>query len=157
MSTKKTQSSFFVGFYRVLIVLCALLVIASIIAIYVYDQPDTTTDTKTEYLDVEKVEHPDPDKIENGIHLRTGLREAEGLTQVINNCTNCHSAQLVIQNRMSAERWAATIRWMQETQGLWDLGENQEIIINYLVTNYPPEQKGRRAVLTDIDWYDLKE
>ncbi len=157
MSTKNTGSSFFVGFYRVLIVLCALFVIASIIAIYVYEQPDTATDTNTEYLDVEKVGHPNPDKIENGIHLRTGLREAEGLTQVINNCTNCHSAQLVIQNRMSAERWAATIRWMQETQGLWDLGENEEIIINYLVTNYPPEQKGRRAVLADIDWYDLKE
>ena len=103
------------------------------------------------------MEHPDPDKIENGIHLRTGLREAEGLTEVINNCTNCHSAQLVIQNRMSEERWAATIRWMQETQGLWDLGKNEEIIINYLVTNYPPEQKGRRQILADIDWYELKE
>ena len=56
---------------------------------------------------------------------------------------------------MSEERWNATIRWMQETQNLWDLGPNQEIIVNYLVTNYPVEDKGRRENLTNIEWYDL--
>ncbi|MGB5820395.1 MAG: monoheme cytochrome C, partial [Saonia sp.] len=75
----------------------------------------------------------------------------------VNNCTNCHSAKLVTQNRMNRERWIATIRWMQETQNLWDLGNNEEIIVNYLVTNYPPKKKGRREILTDIDWYDLQE
>ncbi len=98
----------------------------------------------------------DFDKIENGIHLRTGLIAADGLTEVVNNCTTCHSAQLVTQNRMSRERWVATIRWMQKTQNLWDLGANEEIIINYLVTNYPPLKKGRRAALTDIEWYALE-
>jgi hypothetical protein len=58
---------------------------------------------------------------------------------------------------MSTERWNATIRWMQETQNLWDLGGNQEIIVNYLVTNYPPKSKGRRLVLSDIQWYELEE
>lgn len=98
----------------------------------------------------------DEDKIENGIHVRTGLIDAEGLMTVVNNCTNCHSAKLVTQNRMNSERWIATIKWMQETQNLWDLGENQEIIVNYLVTNYPPIAKGRRMNLTNIDWYDLE-
>ncbi|MDP5091843.1 MAG: monoheme cytochrome C [Polaribacter sp.] len=98
----------------------------------------------------------DEDTIENGIHVRTGLIDAEGLMMVVNNCTNCHSAKLVTQNRMNAERWNATIKWMQETQNLWDLGANQEIIVNYLVTNYPPKAKGRRMNLTDIDWYELK-
>ena len=98
----------------------------------------------------------DEDTIENGIHLRTGLLEADGLMTVVNNCTNCHSAKLVTQNRMSAERWNNTIKWMQETQNLWDLGANQEIIVNYLVKNYPPIAKGRRMTLTDIDWYELK-
>ena len=98
----------------------------------------------------------DEDRIENGIHVRTGLIEAEGLMTVVNNCTNCHSAKLVTQNKMNAERWNTTIKWMQETQNLWDLGDNQEIIVNYLVTNYPAIAKGRRMNLTDIDWYTLE-
>jgi len=110
-----------------------------------------SNETNTIYSDVIE----DEDKIENGIHLRTGLIEAEGLMTVINNCTNCHSAKLVTQNRMNTERWNATIKWMQETQNLWDLGENQKIIVNYLVTNYPVKPKGRRMNLENIDWYTL--
>ena len=104
------------------------------------------------YNDIEE----DEDKIENGIHLRTGLVDAEGLMTVVNNCTNCHSAKLVTQNRMNAERWNETIKWMQKTQNLWDLGENQKVIVNYLVANYPPIAKGRRMILKDIDWYKLE-
>lgn len=96
------------------------------------------------------------DKIENGVHLRTGFVEGEGLMLVVNNCTNCHSAKLVTQNRMSKERWLATIRWMQETQNLWDLGGNEETIVDYLATYYAPTEKGRRQNLADIEWYDLK-
>ena len=58
---------------------------------------------------------------------------------------------------MNTEGWNTTIKWMQETQNLWDLGGNQEIIVNYLVKNYPPIAKGRRLVLSDIDWYELKD
>ncbi|GGW25876.1 hypothetical protein [Arenibacter certesii] len=114
------------------------------------DRPDTKMITVTE-------EEDDWDKVENGVHLRTGLKEADGLMAVVNNCTNCHSAQLVIQNRMSRERWVETIRWMQETQNLWDLGNNEEVILDYLVTNYPLLKKGRRENLTDIEWYTLNE
>ena len=99
----------------------------------------------------------DFDKIENGVHVRTGFVAGEGLMLVVNNCTNCHSAKLVTQNRMSKERWLATIRWMQETQNLWDLGGNEEPIVNYLATYYAPTEKGRRQNLTDIEWYDLKD
>lgn len=99
----------------------------------------------------------DPNLIENGIHVRTGLIDDEGLMPVVANCTACHSAQLVTQNRMNRERWNATIRWMQETQNLWDLGDNQEIIVNYLVKNYPPTEKGRRENLKNIEWYDLPD
>ena len=112
--------------------------------------------TKTETIVAEIIDE-DEDRIENGIHVRTGLINADGLMTVVNNCTNCHSSKLVVQNRMTAERWNATIQWMQETQNLWDLGRNQEVIVNYLVTNYPPETKGRRMVLTDIDWYELED
>ncbi|WP_236262847.1 monoheme cytochrome C [Aggregatimonas sangjinii] len=110
-----------------------------------------------EYIEVSEKEAEDPDKIENGIHIRTWLAAGDGLMLVVNNCTSCHSAKLVTQNRMSAERWTATIRWMQETQNLWDLGKNEEPIVNYLATYYAPIGKGRRQKLTNIEWYELKQ
>ena len=76
---------------------------------------------------------------------------------VIGHCTACHSAQLITQNRMNEEGWNTTIRWMQETQNLWELGDNQEIIVNYLVKNYPVIDKGRRENLENIQWYDFEE
>ena len=30
------------------------------------------------------------------------------------------------------------IRWMQETQGLWPLGEDEDRVLNYLAANYGP-------------------
>ncbi len=113
--------------------------------------------TLGDYEVVSEMDEADYDKIENGIHVRTGFVDSDGLMLVVNNCTNCHSAKLVTQNRMSKERWLATIRWMQETQNLWDLGQNEEIIVNYLATNYAPSKKGRRQNLTDIEWYELEE
>lgn len=95
--------------------------------------------------------------IENGVHVRTGLIEAEGLMAVVNNCTNCHSAQLVIQNRMNAKQWENTIRWMQRTQNLWELGNQEALIINYLTKNYPPSGSGRRKHLAEIEWYRLED
>ena len=103
-----------------------------------------------------EVNEADFDKIENGIHIRTGFVEGDGLMTVVNNCTNCHSAKLVTQNRMTAAGWRATIKWMQETQNLWDLGQNEEIIVAYLAKFYAPEEKGRRQNLNDIEWYELK-
>ncbi|WP_136466437.1 monoheme cytochrome C [Flagellimonas onchidii] len=109
------------------------------------------------YESIQKHDEVDFDKIENGVHVRTGLVEGDGLMLVVNNCTSCHSAKLVTQNRMSKEQWSATIRWMQETQNLWDLGKNEEPIVTYLATYYAPEKEGRRQNLQNIEWYDLKE
>ncbi|WP_405246304.1 monoheme cytochrome C [Cellulophaga sp. Asnod2-G02] len=123
------------------------------------DAVTTTTNAPViapDYVEV-PVNEEDLDKIENGIHVRTGFVDGEGLMLVVQNCTSCHSAKLVTQNRMSREKWLATIRWMQETQNLWDLGVNEEPILNYLSTNYAPNQIGRRANLTNIDWYKLEE
>lgn len=105
--------------------------------------------------EVKTVQSEPNNDIVDGVHVRTGLKEAQGLNMVIAHCTACHSAQLIIQNRMSEERWRATIRWMQETQNLWDLGDNQDVIINYLVENYPVQKVGRRKNLENIEWYDL--
>ncbi len=145
--------------YRLLTTLMVLFVITALGVIYLISDP-TLSFFQAEEAPQEYVAVPaedDFDKIENGIHVRTGLKEGEGLMTVVNNCTNCHSARLVMQNRMNEERWIATIRWMQETQNLWDLGKNEEIIVNYLVTNYPPKKKGRREILTDIQWYELED
>ena len=111
-------------------------------------------DSNTEVLAEVEI---DEDLIENGIHVRTGLKEAAGLMTVVNNCTNCHSAKLVTQNRMTEERWNETIKWMQKKQGLWELGDDQKIIVDDLGKNYPPQKKGRRMALTDIDWYELED
>ncbi|WP_420321765.1 monoheme cytochrome C [Flagellimonas sp.] len=107
------------------------------------------------YISLPTEKEPDFDKIENGIHLRTGLVDGDGLMLVVNNCSNCHSAKLVTQNRMSKEQWSATIRWMQETQNLWDLGKNEEPIVTYLATHYAPKKGGRRQNLTTLEWYEL--
>lgn len=144
--------------YQSLMLFLSLFVIAGGgIIYYMYNPDGLNFNSKTEdtMVAVPTVEE-DEDRIENGIHVRTGLVDAEGLMTVVNNCTNCHSAKLVTQNRMNAERWNATIKWMQETQNLWDLGGNQAIIVNYLVTNYPPKAKGRRMILNDIQWYELE-
>lgn len=146
------------GIYHLLMVLFMLFIIAGgSLIYYVYNPSAFDLSPKSNTVVVTPIENLDPDRIENGIHVRTGLVEAEGLMAVVNNCTNCHSAKLVTQNRMSEERWNATIKWMQETQNLWDLGGNQKIIVNYLVTNYPQIAKGRRMALTNIDWYELED
>lgn len=143
--------------YRLLMLILVMSMMTAGLLIYFTINPDFLDSNKDIQELVEVPVEVDEDLIENGIHVRTGLVEAEGLMEVVNNCTACHSAKIVTQNRMNAERWNATIKWMQETQNLWDLGGNQEIIVNYLVTNYPPKAKGRRMVLADIEWYELEE
>ncbi len=140
--------------YRFLIVVCVLALVSGIVIFYLNDgDTDIDENGENQYT---TFSDDDPDRIENGIHVRTGLADAPGLQETVNNCTSCHSAKLVMQNRMSAERWHATIRWMQETQNLWPLGDNEDIIVDYLVTNYPPKNKGRRENLADVEWYELK-
>ncbi|MGJ8736033.1 monoheme cytochrome C [Zobellia laminariae] len=150
----------FISLYRVLIVACASIGVFVVALMYLIKNPDVSifksSEPNSEIVAV-PVEEDDFDKVENGIHVRTGFVEAPGMMETVQNCTNCHSAKLVIQNRMNKERWKSTIKWMQETQNLWDLGKNEDIIIDYLVTNYPPQKKGRREVLSNIDWYELKD
>lgn len=108
-----------------------------------------------EYAEL-KYEAPAPE-FENGIHVRTGFKEGENLDIVIANCTSCHSSKMVIQNKATRDGWKSMIRWMQETQGLWDLGENEPLILDYLAKYYAPEKAGRRQPLTNIDWYELED
>ena len=101
-------------------------------------------------------EPADLEGVVNGIHVESGLVVGENWELVRTTCTACHSGKLVTQNRADREGWTKMIRWMQETQNLWDLGENEGPILDYLATYYAPQKKGRRARLTNIQWYDLE-
>lgn len=127
-------------------------------AIYYYIDPSLALlkpkEGKTIAL-AENIQQEDNEMIKDGIHVETGLKDGEGLMLVVQNCTSCHSAKMITQNRANKEGWRSMIKWMQQTQNLWDLGDNEEKIVNYLSSNYPPQKKGRRAALTDIEWYEL--
>jgi hypothetical protein len=72
---------------------------------------------------------------------------AAGYEQVKTQCTVCHSAQIILQNRSDREGWLEMIRWMQQTQGLWPLGDAEPVILDYLANNYGPIETGRRQPL----------
>ncbi|MDN5201030.1 hypothetical protein QQ008_06650 [Fulvivirgaceae bacterium BMA10] len=93
----------------------------------------------------------------DGIHVASGLIVDDKLPLILTNCTGCHSTKLISQNRATREGWKSMIEWMQKTQKLWDLGENEEPILEYLSTHYAPKKTGRRTNLTDIEWYELSE
>ena len=160
---EKVQNSFKQIRHLALTIFCVFMAMAAILLYLLVDPAlsafkfNSDTDPSSEYATIPEIDATDFDKIENGIHVRTGFAEGDGLMLVVNNCTNCHSAKLVTQNRMSKERWLATIRWMQETQNLWDLGLNEEPIVNYLATYYAPTEEGRRKNLNGIDWYELED
>lgn len=54
-------------------------------------------------------------------------------------CTYCHSAQIITQQQLSREKWAALLVWMTNEQGMPELGEPEENqILDYLSANYGP-------------------
>ena len=78
----------------------------------------------------------------------TGLKMAGDWELVRGNCTACHSAKLITQQRGTYDQWLAMIRWMQKKQNLWqfDPGTEQRIVA-YLAENYPPQAARRRAAI----------
>ncbi len=85
----------------------------------------------------------------------------EGYILVKQNCQSCHHLDLVTQNFFTKEVWLEKIRWMQAEQNLWDLGDNELPILNYLAKYYNPSKKtglnvnsSRRPNL-DTEWYLL--
>ena len=77
----------------------------------------------------------------------SGLVVDTGFEQVRAQCVACHSLKLVQQNRADRDGWLQMIRWMQETQGLWELGDKEPLIVNYLAKHYGPVASGRRKPL----------
>jgi len=87
----------------------------------------------------------------------TGLVVDENLYMVKAQCTGCHSTKLISANHFSRDGWKQKIRWMQANHNLWDLGETEKQVLDYLEKNYAPQQMvSRRTPLKDVKWYDLK-
>lgn len=71
------------------------------------------------------------------------LPPGNGREQVINNCNQCHSIKLVVQNKMTREGWDQTITKMQVKHDLWELEiKERKQVLDYLSQNFHPTQKG---------------
>ncbi|WP_082215799.1 hypothetical protein [Dyadobacter psychrophilus] len=88
----------------------------------------------------------------------TGLVTDPNLYMVKAQCTSCHSSKLIIANRFTRDGWKQKIRWMQANHNLWDLGETEKQVLDYLEKHYAPTvTAARRKPLNDIKWYKLEE
>ena len=78
----------------------------------------------------------------------TGFKMTGDWELVRGNCTACHSAKLITQQRGTAQQWLTMIRWMQQKQNLWQFDPGTEgRIIAYLSENYAPDAERRRAAI----------
>jgi hypothetical protein len=96
------------------------------------------TDQNSETDTVDKT--PEDSTIVYEVNEATGLVMDETFPLIIANCTSCHSAKLITQNRATREDWAAMIDWMQATQGLWKFDEHEPKILDYLAKYYGPRE-----------------
>ena len=84
------------------------------------------------------------------VDAATGLVIAEGWNDVRAHCGACHSYALLTQQRADRATWEGWIRWMQETQNLWQFEPATESrILDYLAKNYPPQESMRRAPIPE--------
>ncbi len=94
--------------------------------------------------------------VQDTLDTETGLVIDNQLTMVKAQCTGCHSSKLILQNRFTRDGWKEKIRWMQRTQKLWDLGEAEPVVLDYLTKHYgplPSHFDGRRMPLTGVKWH----
>ena len=150
---KKDLGNILIKLYRAMIFVISGVIVVFGLLMFVHVDPDLKA---LSFFKEEKDADPVEIHFENGFHQETGLIQDSGVELVITTCTRCHSAKLVTQNRATREGWKSMIRWMQKTQNLWDLGENEDKILDYLAKNYAPEKAGRRANLEAVEWYSLK-
>ncbi len=89
------------------------------------------------------------------VDKETSLVIDDRLALVKANCTSCHSSKLILQSHLTRDGWRQKIRWMQRTQKLWDLGQSEPVVLDYLAKYYGPEDRtfdGRRLPLPNQKW-----
>ena len=92
----------------------------------------------------------------------SGLVDAPNLMMIKAQCTACHSSKLILQHRFTRAGWLDRIRWMQKYHKLWDLGESEKVVLDYLETYYSPvsmydKNTFRRAPMKEVKWYKLAQ
>ena len=66
-----------------------------------------------------------------------GLPRTEGVDLVAGLCSSCHSLEIVMQQRMTPDRWDYTLNWMIEKQGMVRLDEAQyDTVYAYLTAHF---------------------
>lgn len=95
----------------------------------------------------------------DSVDAETGLALDPNFTLIKAHCTGCHSPKLILQHRFTRDEWLSKIRWMQRNHKLWDLGDSEKIVLDYLAKNYAPSQSAysRRETLRNIKWYKLED
>lgn len=98
------------------------------------------------------------------IDPKSGLRiDPEGNWKLISaSCSVCHSERLLTQQQLDRENWSKVIKRMQTQENLWDLGDYESKILDYLTTYYgassqPKTQRVRRAQLKQIEFTPLSQ
>jgi hypothetical protein len=94
------------------------------------------------------------------VDAETGLVDAPNLMMIKTHCTGCHSTKLILQHRFTRAGWQERIRWMQKNHKLWDLGEAESPVLDYLETHYGPDKQAtprsfRRKPVGTVEWYKL--
>jgi hypothetical protein len=75
----------------------------------------------------------------------SGLPRTLGHETVYYQCTYCHSAQIIMQQRLPRSRWNYVLDWMVAKQGMPEPSpEVRAEILDYLVRHFSPES-GRAA------------
>ena len=95
------------------------------------------------------------------IDAETGMIDDPNLMMVKAQCTACHSSKLILQHRFTRAGWLDRIRWMQQYHKLWDLGESEKVVLDYLETHYSPANPlnnnvFRQKPLPAATWYKLE-
>ena len=129
-----------------------LLIFLTSIGIFLFSFTPTVNEVSSEYsFAVMQSDTLKKDK-------ETGLVTDENLYLVKAQCTNCHNSKLILNNRFTRDGWKQKIRWMQQNHNLWDLGETEKPVLDYLEKHYGLTiASTRRAPLKNVKWYKLEQ
>ena len=89
----------------VLLLICSILLYALFGDQFDFNFNKPSKSQQESATSLQSVQEEDWDRVENGIHLRTGLVYDPQFDIIRANCTACHSGKLVAQNRATREGW----------------------------------------------------